>query len=263
MPLEEIPVGGKHYSEYQLLNILRTRVADPGMDDPNAKNGSGHAARRDADYKYSPTGDGTTDTFTITPPVAGAPVVCVHDVTVGGTPLRYGWDYIVHWGDQFGTPDQQATKIQFLTTPTLSAAIVIPCRYGLRVTAPDNKSQAFGSFIAGGFSRGAMPLPKIKVLVEMDDFESVGVGDNFDDALRMGNMWHNMQFRITVMSLYADECKDLADTVASAINVASHDDNYLMPILKMERILNMDYDIDQKAYVHIVQCSAKAREIFG
>jgi hypothetical protein len=36
-----------------------------------------------------------------------------------------------------------------------------------------------------------------------------------------------------------------------------------MPEIKPDRIINIDYDLDQKAYVRVFQFSVISREIFG
>jgi len=263
MPVYSIPIGGTHYTEKQLINILRNNVPDPGIDDPNARTGTGHGAIRDADATYAATGNAATKIYTITPSENGAPVVAIGSVTVGGSSMLFGWDYTIDWGDKFGTPDQRATKVIFVTEPANSAAIVIPYKYAKRITTQDGKLVAQGSFIGAGFSRGAQPPPRITVLMESDEPEPVGIGDNWDSTLQMGNYWHNMTFRITVMSLYADEAKELAGKVTNAIMVAAHDNNYLMPIIEVDRVLNIDYDFEQKLYIVVISVSCKARQLFG
>ena len=265
MPVNNLNVrqGGLHFVERSLLQILRNLVPDCGIDDPNAANGLGHGPVRDADTSYTATGDGTTTVYTLTPPETGAPVVAVHDVTVGGATMLFGFDYIVHWGDKFGSPDQHGANLEFMNAPAAAAAIVIPYKYGKRVISQGGKQVALGSFINAGFFRGAMPLPRIQVNLETSTPEAVGIGDNFDTVNRLGAYWENMRFRITVMSQYASECKDLTDQVKNAIMLAAHDNNYLIPILQVEQIMNLDYDIETKAYTRIVMISCKAREIFG
>jgi hypothetical protein len=107
-----------------------------------------------------------------------------------------------------------------------------------------------------------MPNPKILVTMESDTPEPVGIGDNWDAENSRGAYWHNMTFRITVMSLYADECKMLSDRVVSSIMRAQHDGNYFMPIMVVEQVVNIDYDLDQKCYIRLVMVGVKAREVF-
>jgi hypothetical protein len=263
MPLEDVPQGGAHYAERQLLNVLRVNVPDPGIDDPNAADGTGHGPLRDADQIYTTTGDGTTSTYTLTPSVTGAHVVAVGEVYVGANKMKYGWDYLINWGDKFGSPEQKATTIQFLVVPTAAAAITVPFKYGKRVLSASGQIVAQGSFIAAGFSRNAQPLPKILVTLDTDNHERVGIGDNWDSTRNLGAVWHNMVWRIQVMSMYATECKDLTDSVVNAVMKGSHEDNYLMPIMNTDSITNYDYDFEQKAYMRVVRVSTKNRQIFG
>ena len=263
MPLINIPVGGSHYAEKQVMNLLRQRVADPGIDLPNASDGTGHGATRDEQYPYTATGDGAAREFTITPPETGAPVAAIYDVYIGTAKQLYGFDYLIQWGDKFGTPDQRVTKIIFIAPPANGSAITANFRYGKRIQNEEGKLVALGSFINTGFSRGMMPLPKIQVTLEEDTLEPVGIGDNWDETNQLGAYWHNIRFRVTIMSLYADETKELTDRVMSSIMKMAHDTNYFMPEIKPERVVNLDYDLDQRAYVRIIQFTCKSREIFG
>ena len=258
-----LPVGGTHFAEKMILSILRRYVPDPGVDDPNNLSGTGHGAVRDAEGELTFTGDGTTTEFTLSPPDVGSPVVAVYSVRVGTTQKLYGFDYLINWGDRFGTPQQKATKLLFLEPPTLGQTLYVPYRYGKRIVSERGELVALGSFINTGFSRGAMPLPKIQCILEEDTMEAVGIGDNWDSELQMGNYWHKIRFRCTVLSLYADECKTLTDKCVSALMKAAHDNNYLMPEIKPDRIINIDYDLDQKAFVRVFQFSVTSREIFG
>ena len=47
-PVLNTPRGGTLEVERQLMTILRRYVQDPGIDDPNARDASGHGAIRDA-----------------------------------------------------------------------------------------------------------------------------------------------------------------------------------------------------------------------
>jgi hypothetical protein len=260
---QNIPIGGSHMAEKQILNILRRWVPDPGIDNPNIQDGTGHGATRDEEGELTFNGDGTTVEFTLTPAEAHAPVVAAYAVRVGTTPKLYGFDYLINWGDRFGTPQQKATKIIFLEPPGIGITVYVPYRYGKRIVSEKGDVVALGSFINSGFSRGAMPLPKIQCLVEEDTMEAVGIGDNWDNDLQLGNYWHKIRFRCTILSGYADECKMLTDKCVSALMKAAHDNNYLMPEIKPDRIINIDYDLDQKAYVRVFQFSVISREIFG
>ena len=264
MPVLNVPIGGTQFVEKQLLNILRRFVPDPGIDDPNARDGSGHGATRDATETLTFTGDGQTVGFNLLPTENSSyPVVAVYDVTVNSLPMLAGWDYNVSWGEKFGVPAARRARVAFVVAPGDGQAITVKIRYGTYQVLIDNKSVALGSFINTGFSRGLMPLPKIQLQLENSNLERVGIGDNWDSSVNMGAVWHEMTWRVTVMSLYAEEVKELANKVSSSIMKASHDNNYLMPILNVDRIISMDYDIDQKAYVIIVMVSCRCRELFG
>jgi len=238
-------------------------VPDPGIDDPNARDGSGHGPIRDAVEILSFTGDGQTVEFDLLPTVNNSyPVVAVYDVTVAGMPMLAGWDYNTTYGEKFGTATRRA-RLAFNVAPADGVAVAIKIRYGTYQVLVGNKSVALGSFINSGFSRGLMPLPKIQVQLENSNLERVGIGDNWDADTQMGAVWHEMTWRVTVMSLYAEECKELANKVSSSIMKASHDNNYLMPILNVDRLISLDYDLEQKAYIIIVMVSCRCRELFG
>jgi len=264
MPVLNVPIGGTQFVEKQLLNILRRWVPDPSIDDPNSRDGSGHGPVRDATETLAATGDGQTTTYALTPTENSSyPVVAVYDVTVAGLPMLFGWDYLIEWGEKFGTPATRRARLAFNVAPADGVAVAIKIRYGTYQVLVGNKSVALGSFINSGFSRGLMPLPKIQVQLENSNLERVGIGDNWDADTQMGAVWHEMTWRVTVMSLYAEECKELANKVSSSIMKASHDNNYLMPILNVDRLISLDYDLDQKAYVIICMISCKCRELFG
>jgi len=264
MPVLNVPRGGTLEVEKQLLNILRRYVQDPGCDDPNARDGSGHGAIRDATETLAFTGDGQTVGFNLLPTENNSyPVVAVYDVTVNALPMLAGWDYNIAHGEKFGTPAARRARIAFTVAPADGQAITVKIRYGTYQVLLDNKSVALGSFINTGFSRGLMPLPKIQLQLESSTIERVGIGDNWDASVQMGAMWHEMMWRVTVMSLYAEECKELVNKVSSSIMKASHDNNYLIPIMNVDRIVNFDYDIDQKAFVQVVMVTCQCRELFG
>ena len=263
-PVLNTPRGGTLEVERQLMTILRRYVQDPGIDDPNARDASGHGAIRDATETLAFTGDGQTVGFNLLPTENNSyPVVAVYDVTVNALPMLAGWDYNISYGEKFGTPATRRARIAFNVAPADGVAVAVKIRYGTYQVLVDNKSVALGSFINSGFSRGLMPLPKIQVQLENSNLERVGIGDNWDSSVNMGAVWHEMTWRITVFSLYAEECKELTNKVSSSIMKASHDNNYLMPILNVERIINFDYDIDTKSHQAVVMVSCRCRELFG
>lgn len=264
MPVLNVPAGGTYAVEKQLLNILRHYVPDPGIDNPNSRNGTGHDVPRDAVEILSFTGDGKTTDFELVPTANNSyPVVAVYDVTVAASPMLAGFDYNPEWGEKFGTPATRRARVAFVAAPANGATVTVTIKYGTYSVLLDNRSVALGSFINSGFSRGLMPLPKIQLQLETSNIVRVGIGDNWDTAAQLGAMWHEMTWKVICMSFYAEEAKELANKVSSSIMKASHDNNYLMPELNVDRIVNMDYDIDQKNYVVIVYITCRCREIFG
>lgn len=261
-----LPIGGTRFIEHLLLNKLRQYMTDPGVDDPNVHDGTGHGTTRETAAAFSATGDGAETSFTITPAVSTAPVVSVYSVQIAGVPKAYGLDYLITWGDKFGPNASKTTSIDFFDAPADAAAITATYKYGKQIKTLDGKQQALGSWINSGFSRGAMPNPKIQLLLENDVLEEVGVGDNWDSTasggVGRGAVWHNCRWRALVFSLFADECKTICDSVVSSVMRISHENNYLTPVIRVEEVINLDYDFEQKAFIRAVMLSCKSREIF-
>ena len=263
MSFDGIAMGGTKYVRDRILNILRQRVPDPGIDDIEAPGGFGYGPVRDAETTFTITGDGVNSVYAITPTDPNNPVVSIYNVYQGTTLLFYAWDYLIQWGDKTGNPQQLTTRIQLPAVLALGATLTGTYRYGKTIDSKDNRVIAQGSFINTSFSRGAMPLPKIQLVFQETTIRPAATGDDYDSQTGRGIIYHDpMIYEARVYSAYLEECEDLTTLVSSALMQGAHDRNRLIPEIRVTGIRNVAYDPEKKEFMWTVVFEVLSQQVF-